>query len=157
MPSFEREMESIIRMLEANGYSVRDGMMPLDDFRLFLTPPGFEVESEEVFKLKASDKVHCAAQIIIGGEIRNAYYNQDEELRGKFKGMVKSASGVSELDFFEVADDGKDFSISLRSEFQISNLSEDVFADAMDRLNMAGGSIEDLINSYFDNFIDEEA
>ncbi|MEX0862157.1 hypothetical protein [Nitrosopumilus sp.] len=153
MASFSRELEHICFMLEANGYRIRNGMMPLDDFRLFLTPPGFEVESEEVFKLKGTDTVSCAAQIIMGGEIRNTFYSQDEHTRSKFQKLLESAPSVRELDFFEVTDDGKDFVVSIRAEFPIVNLSEDVFADAMDRLNLAGGSVEDLINTYFDKLV----
>jgi hypothetical protein len=153
LPSFTQELEHIRLMLEANDYRIRNGMMPLDDFRLFLTPPGFEVESEEVFKLKGSDIVSCAAQIIMGGEISDTFYSQDEQTRTKFRNFLENASGVRNLDFFEIADDGKDFVISIRAGFPIGELSEETFADAMDRLNLAGGSIEDLINEFFDKLI----
>ena len=43
--------------------------------------------------------------------------------------------------------------VSIRSEFSIWKLSEDIFVDAMDRLNSAGGSIEDAIDLYFDKLI----
>ena len=140
-------------MLEANGYGIRSAMMPLDDFRLFLTPPGFEVESEEIFKLKDTDMVYCAAQIIMGGEIRNTFYKQNEQIRTKFRKLLENSLGDKDLDFFEVKDDGKDFVVSIRSEFSIWKLSEDIFVDAMDRLNSAGGSIEDAIDLYFDKLI----
>lgn len=55
------------------------------------------------------------------------------------------------LDFFEVADDGKDFKVTLRTEIPVEKFSQDAFADAMDRLNTAGGSIEDSWNAYFDD------
>ena len=104
-------------MLEANGYGIRSGMMPLDDFRLFLTPPGFEVESEEIFKLKDNDMVYCAAQIIMGGEISNTFYKQNEQIQTKLRKLLENSPGVKDLDFFEIKDDGKDFVISIRSEF----------------------------------------
>jgi len=153
MPAFEKELLSIIDMLESNGYGVRDGKMPGDDFRLFLTPPGFEVESEEVFKLKGNDIVCCCAGILVGGKIREALFKQNRQERNKFSKMIENATGVKALDFFEAEDDGKDFKISLRAEFPISKLSENIFADAMDRLNLAGGSIEDAWNEYFDNLM----
>ena len=127
--------------------------MPLDDFRLFLTPPGFKVESEEIFKLKDTDMVYCAAQIILGGEIRNTFYKQNEQIRTKFRKLLENSLGVKDIDFFEIKDDGKDFVVSIRSEFSIWELSEDIFADAMDRLNLAGTSIEDAIDLYFDKLI----
>jgi len=140
-------------MLEANGYGIRSGMMSLDDFRLFLTPPGFKVESEEIFKLKDTDMVYCAAQIILGGEIRDTFYKQNEQIRTKFRKLLENSLGVKDIDFFEIKDDGKDFVVSIRSEFSIWELSEDIFADAMDRLNLAGTSIEDAIDLYFDKLI----
>ena len=127
--------------------------MPLDDFRLFLTPPGFKVESEEIFKLKDTDMVYCAAQIILGGEIRDTFYKQNEQIRTKFRKLLENSLGVKDIDFFEIKDDGKDFVVSIRSEFSIWELSEDIFADAMDRLNLAGTSIEDAIDLYFDKLI----
>ena len=127
--------------------------MSLDDFRLFLTPPGFKVESEEIFKLKDTDMVYCAAQIILGGEIRDTFYKQNEQIRTKFRKLLENSLGVKDIDFFEIKDDGKDFVVSIRSEFSIWELSEDIFADAMDRLNLAGTSIEDAIDLYFDKLI----
>ena len=153
MSSFEREKETICHMLESNGYGVRDGIMPLDDFRLFLTPPGFDVESEEVFKIKGNDIVCCGSVIILGGEMRDAFFKQDKDERDKFSKSLEKENGVDKLDFFEMDDDGKDFKISIRSEFPITKLSEGVFADAMDRLNLAGGSIEDAINEYFEKLL----
>ena len=150
---FTKELEHINLMLEANGYGIRSGMMSLDDFRLFLTPPGFKVESEEIFKLKDTDMVYCAAQIILGGEIRNTFYKQNEQIRTKFRKLLENSLGVKDIDFFEIKDDGKDFVVSIRSEFSIWELSEDIFADAMDRLNLAGTSIEDAIDLYFDKLI----
>ena len=153
MSSFEREKETIYHMLELNDYGIRDGIMPLDDFRLFLTPPGFDVESEEVFKIKGNDIVCCGSVIILGGEMRDAFFKQDKDERDKFSKSLKKKNGVDKLDFFEMDDDGKDFKILIRSEFQITKLSEGVFADAMDRLNLAGGSIEDAINEYFEKLL----
>jgi len=153
MSSFESEKEIICKMLESNGYGIRDGKMTGDDFRIFLTPPGFEVESEEIFKLKGNDIVCCCAGILVGGKIREALFMQSKEERNKFRKIIENATGVKALDFFEVEDDGKDFKISLRAEFPISKLSENIFADAMDRLNLAGGSIEDAWNGYFDNLM----
>ena len=153
MSSFEREKETIYHMLELNDYGIRDGIMPLDDFRLFLTPPGFDVESEEVFKIKGHDIVCCGSVIILGGEMRDAFFKQDKDERDKFSKSLEKENGVDKLDFFEMDDDGKDFKISIRSEFQITKLSEGVFADAMDRLNLAGGSIEDAINEYFEKLL----
>ena len=129
--------------------------MPLDDFRLFLTPPGFKVESEEIFKLKDTDMVYCAAQIILGGEIRDTFYKQNEQIRNKFRKLLENSLGVKDIDFFEIKDDGKDFVVSIRSEFSIWELSEDIFADAMDRLNLAGTSIEDAIDLYFENLLND--
>ena len=153
LSSSESAKEFIVDLLEANDYGIRNMMMPLDDFRLFLTPPGFDVESEEIFKLKGFDTVNCAAQIIMGGKIRDTFYLQDEQTRTKFRSLIENAPGVKSLDFFDVLDDGKDFVVSIRAEFPIDKLSEDVFADAMDRLNLAGGSIEDLFNEYFDKLL----
>ena len=153
MSSFEREKETICHMLELNDYGIRDGIMPLDDFRLFLTPPGFDVESEEVFKIKGNDIVCCGSVIILGGEMRDAFFKQDKDERDKFSKSLEKENGVDKLDFFEMDDDGKDFKISIRSEFPITKLSEGVFADAMDRLNLAGGSIEDAINEYFEKLL----
>jgi len=150
MPSFESEKEIICKMLESNGYSIRDGKMLGDDFRLFLTPPEFEVESEEIFKLKGNDVVHCGAVIMLGGEMRDAFFKQSRKDRDNLKEKIENATGVEDLDFFEVEDDGKDFRVSIRAEFLISNLSEDTFSDAMDRLNTAGGSVENTWNEYFD-------
>jgi len=154
MSSFETEKEIICNMLESNGYSIRDGKMSGDDFRLFLTPPEFEVESEEIFKLKGNDVVHCGAVIMLGGEMRDAFFKRNKEERDKFRKIIENATGVKDLDFFEVEDDGKDFRVSIRAEFKISNLSENTFSDAMDRLNIAGGSVEDTWNEYFEKLID---
>ena len=151
MSAFEKETEHIRNILESNGYGVRDGKMLGDDFRFFLTPPGFEVESEEVFKLKGDDIIHCAAVILLGGEMRGAFFKMSKDARDKFSERIATEKGVKDLDFFEADDDGQDFRISIRAEFHIGKLSEDVFGDAMDRLNIAGGSIEDAINEYFRN------
>ncbi len=150
---FQREEEFISKMLESKGYSIRDGIIASDDFRIFLTPPGFETESEEVFKLKGDNTVHCGAVILLGGEIRNAFFKLEKEIRDKFRGMIENETGVNNLDFFEANDDGQDFQVSIRAEFHIDKLSEDVFGDAMDRLNIAGGSIEDAINRYFEKLL----
>ncbi|HIL27251.1 MAG TPA: hypothetical protein EYG21_07710 [Nitrospinaceae bacterium] len=150
---FQREEEFISKMLESKGYSIRDGIITSDDFRIFLTPPGFEIESEEVFKLKGDNTVHCGAVILLGGEIRNAFFKLEKEIRDKLRGMIENETGVNNLDFFEANDDGQDFQVSIRAEFHIDKLSEDVFGDAMDRLNIAGGSIEDAINRYFEKLL----
>ena len=149
MSTFEKEEEFICNMLESNNYSVRDGKMLGDDFRLFITPPGFDIESEEVFKLKEHDIVRCGAVIVLGGAMRTAFFKMDKERRDKFSEQISDETGVNNLDFFEVDDNGQDFKISIGAEFNISKLSEDIFGDAMDRLNIAGGSIEDAINEYF--------
>ena len=149
MSTFEKEEEFICNMLESNDYSVRDGKMLGDDFRLFITPPGFDIESEEVFKLKEHDIVRCGAVIVFGGPMRDAFFKIDKESRDKFSEQISNETGVNNLDFFEIDDDEHDFKISIRAEFHLSKLSEDVFGDAMDRLNIAGGSIEDAINEYF--------
>jgi hypothetical protein len=153
MPSFDSAKESICSMLESNNYRVRNGKMPGDDFRLFITPPGFEVESEEIFKLKGNDSVCCGAEIMMGGEMRGAFFKQSRKDRDNLREKIESATGVEGLDFFEIEDDGKDFRVSIRAEFPISKLSEDTFADAMDRLNLAGRSVEDMWNEYFENLI----
>jgi len=154
MSAFEKETEHIRNILESNDYGIRDGKMPGDDFRIFLTPSGFKIESEEIFKLKGNDVVHCGAVIMLGGEMRDAFFKQNKEKRDKFRKIIENATGVKDLDFFEIEDDGKDFKVSIRAEFPISNLSENTFSDAMDRLNIAGGSIEDAWNVYFDNLMD---
>jgi hypothetical protein len=153
MPSFEKQKEHIYNMLESNDYTVRDGQMPGDDFRLFLIPPKFEVESEEIFKLKGNDIVHCGAILFLGGEMRDIFYKQSESQREEFLNLLRNQEGVDKLDFFEIDNDGQDLKIALRAEFHIEKLSEDVFADAMDRLNLAGGSIEDRINEYFEKLL----
>lgn len=137
-------------MLEANDYSIRDGKMPGDDFRIFLTPPELDVESEEVFKVKGMENVCCGAVILLGGEIREDLYKLNEEGRKNFRKFIESATGVENLDFFEIDDDGKDFKIVIRTEFPIGTLSGETFGNAMDRLNLAGGSIEDRVNEFFD-------
>ena len=149
MSTFEKEEKFICNMLESNDYSVRDGKMFGDDFRLFITPPGFDIESEEVFKLKEHDIVRCGAVIVLGGVMRDAFFKMDKESRDKFSEQISTETGVNNLDFFEINDDGQDFKISIGAEFHINKLSENVFGDAMDRLNIAGGSIEDAINEYF--------
>ena len=153
MSSFESDKEIICKMLELNGYGVRAGKMAGDDFRMFLTPPGFEVESEEIFKLKENDAVCCGSEIMMGGEIQDVFFKQSPDDRKKFRKQIKNAPGVEDLDYFEIIEDGKDFRITIRSEFSIYDLSEDVFADAMDRLNLAGGSIEDIYNEYFEKLM----
>ena len=135
-------------MLEANGYGMRSVSMPGDDFRMFLTPPGIEVESEEVFKIKESGNVCCGSEIVLGGEIRDMFRQSKNEWE-KFRDRIENLDEVKELDFFEAYDDGEDFRISIRSEFPINKISEDSFVDAMNRLNSAGGSIEDLCGEYF--------
>ena len=140
-------------MLESNNFRIRNGKMFGDDFRIFLTPPGFEVESEEIFKLKKDDSVYCGETIILGGEMRESFFKQDKKERSKLRVRIENATGVEDLDFFEISDDGKDFKVSIRTEFPVSKLSEDTFADAMDRLNLAGGSVEDAWNKYFDNLM----
>ena len=149
LPNFEKEKEFIYHMLEANGYGVRHMSIPGDDFRIFLTPPGIEVESEEVFKVKGNDNVCCGAEILMGGEIRDLFFKQSKSEQEKFKEKIENLPEVKALDFFEIADDGSDFKISIRAEFPTRKLSEDSFADAMNRLNSAGGSIEDLWGQYF--------
>jgi hypothetical protein len=151
MVSFEKEREKICDMLTANGYKIRDNPIQGDDFRIFLVPPGMEIESEEIFKIKNSGKVCCGSEVIMGGKIRDVFFKQKDAEQEKFKKILGSATGVEDLDVFEMVDDGKDFRITVRTEFQISELSEDVFGDAMDRLNIAGGSIEDAWNKYFDD------
>jgi len=153
MSDFEKEKKIIINMLESNGYGVREGKMQGDDFRLFLTPPGFKIESEEIFKLREDNNVYCGAAILLGGKMRESFFKQDKNERSKLRVKIETATGVEDLDFFEIADDEKDFRVSIRAEFPVSNLSEDTFADAMDRLNLAGGSIEDAWNVYFDNLM----
>lgn len=153
MTLFAKELKRIRLMLEANDYGVRDGMMPHDDFRLFLTPPGLEDESEEVFKLKGSGKVCCGSEIIMGGNVREVFFQQTPKEQARFKELLAGADGVGDLDFFETVNDGKDFQITIRTEFQVDELSEEVFGDAMDRLNIAGGSIEDMWNEYFDGLL----
>jgi len=149
MPSFEKEEKLICNMLESADYAVRDGKMPGDDFRFFLIPPKLEDESEEIFKLKGNDVVHCAAILFLGGEMRDAFYKQSESKQEVFLNLLKNQEGVDRLDFFEIDNDGQDLKIALRAEFHIQKLSEDVFGDAMDRLNIAGGFLEDTINEYF--------
>ena len=142
-------------MLESNGYGIRDGKMPGDDFRIFLTPPGFEVESEEVFKVKETDNVCCGAVIMVGGKIREALFNKNKQERDEFRDKIKNLTGVKELDFFDITDDDKDFRITIRAEFPINDLSDDTFSDAMDRLNLAGGTIEDAWNKYFEELMSD--
>jgi len=149
MSIFEKEKELICSILDSNDYSIRDGKMPGDDFRFFLIPPKFEVESEEIFKLKGNDIVHCAAILFLGGEMRDVFYKQNKSEQEKFLNLLRKQEGVEKLDFFEIDNDGQDLKIALRAEFPLGKLSEDVFGDAMDRLNIAGGSIEDTINEYF--------
>ena len=153
MPAFEKELSSIIDMLKSNGYGIRDGKMHGDDFRIFLTPPEFEVESEEIFKLKGNDVVHCGAVIMLGGKMRDAFFKQSRKDRDKLREKIENTTGVEDLDFFEIADDGKDFRVSIRAEFPIGKLTEDTFGDAMDRLNIAGGSVEDAWNEYFEKLM----
>jgi|GEM_PF-3884395 len=149
MSAFDNPQEFIINMLKVNDYGIRDGKMSGDDFRLFLIPPKLEIESEEIFKLKGNDIIHCGAVILLGGEMRDAFFQRNKDAREQFSEQIATETGVKDLDFFEIHDDGQDFKISLRTEFHLSQLSEDVFGDAMDRLNLAGGSIEDRINEYF--------
>ena len=150
---FAKELKRIRLMLETNDYGVRDGMMPHDDFRLFLTPPGLEDESEEVFKLKGSGKVCCGSEIIMGGNMMKIFFQQTPEEQARFKTLLVNANGVKDLDFFETVNNGKDFQITIRTEFKIDELSEDVFGDAMNRLNIAGGSIENVWNEYFEDIV----
>lgn len=148
MQRYEKEKDLICRMFDSNGYGVRDGSIPGDDFRFFLTPPGIDSESEEVFKMKGDDNVCCGAEIVMGGEIRDVFRQSKNEWE-EFRDRIENLAEVKELDFFEIVDDGEDFRISIRAEFPIGQLSEDSFADAMNRLNSAGGSIEDLCGEYF--------
>ena len=83
-------------------------------------------------------------------EMREEFFKQDRDERSKLRDEIENTTRVKDLDFFEIEDDGKDFKVTMRTEFSISKLSEDAFADAMDRLNIAGGSIEDAWNEYFD-------
>ena len=153
MTLFAKELKRIKLILETNDYGVRDGMMPHDDFRLFLTPPGIEDESEEVFKLKESGKVCCGSEIIMGGNVREVFFQQTHKEQARFKELLAGADGVGDLDFFETVNNGKDFQITIRTEFKIDELSEDVFGDAMNRLNIAGGSIENVWNEYFEDIV----
>ena len=153
MTLFTKELKRIKLILETNDYGVRDGMMPHDDFRLFLTPPGIEDESEEVFKLKESGKVCCGSEIIMGGNVREVFFQQTHKEQARFKELLAGADGVGDLDFFETVNNGKDFQITIRTEFKIDELSEDVFGDAMNRLNIAGGSIENVWNEYFEDIV----
>lgn len=145
--------QSIIEMLESNGYSVRELPMREDEFRLFLKPPGIDEESEEVFKLKESEEICCAAGIILGGKRRSQFFQQAPEKRNDLKEKISKAVGVSNLDFFEVEDDGENFIVSLRSEIPLQKFSGDAFADAMNRLNEAGASIEDVWEEYFSELV----
>ena len=85
--------------------------------------------------------------------MRNAFFKQSRKDRDNLGEKIENATGVEDLDFFEIADDGKDFRVSIRAEFPVSKLSDDTFADAMDRLNLAGGSVEDAWNKYFDKMM----
>ena len=105
MSAFESPQEFIINMLKVNGYGIRDGKMSGDDFRLFLTPPKFEVESEEIFKLKGNDIIHCGAVILLGGDMRDTFFQMTKETRNKFSKTISNETGVNDLDFFEIDDD----------------------------------------------------
>lgn len=154
MGTFGTEKSMICRMLDEHGYRFRESAMQGDDFRLFLVPPGMEVESEEVFKIKGSKKVCCGSEVIMGNKSREKFLKQSKEEQEKFLRMVGNAKGVEGLDLFEVISDEKNFRILIRAEFEASDMSEDAFGDAMDRLNIAGGSIEDAWNEYFSSIKD---
>lgn len=149
MTSFEKEKNNICKLLEDNGYKFRENMVQGDDFRFFLIPPGLKIESEEIFKVKDSEKVYCGSEVIMDGKIREFFLKQSKDEQEKFLKMISNAKGVKNLDFFEIVSDGNNFRILIRTEFAISTMSEDAFGDAMDRLNIAGGSIEDAWNEYF--------
>jgi len=154
MKTFGAEKSTICRMLDEHGYKFREVTMQGDDFRLFLTPPGMEVESEEVFRIKGSQKVCCGSEVIMGGKIREFFLKQGKDEQDKFLKTIGNAKGVEGLDLFEVISDEEDFRILIRAEFEASSMSEDAFGDAMDRLNIAGGSIEDAWNEYFSSIED---
>ncbi|EPA06175.1 hypothetical protein BG20_I0821 [Candidatus Nitrosarchaeum limnium BG20] len=120
-----------------------------DEFRLFLRPPGIEAESEEVFKMKGSGVICCASGIILGGNRRTKFFQQMPEKRDELKEKISRATGVSDLDFFEVEDDGENFRVTLRAEIELQKFSDDAFVDAMNRLNESGGAIEDIWEEYF--------
>ena len=138
----------ISKVLKENGYGVRESQMREDDFRLFVSMPNGE-ESIEIFKVKSSPLVCCAAGIIMGAGQQKTFYSLPEEKRLVFKSILKKVASAEDLDFFELLDEGKDFRISMRCEFTADEMSEGLFTGTMDRIMSAGHNVEEDWDKFF--------
>ena len=137
-------------MADANGYSFRDASLQGDDFRIFLVPPGSSAETVEVFKEKNSDAVCCGAGLVMGGEQREKFLAQEHTKREKLRDDLKNLDAVNSLDFFHIEDDGSNFIVTMRCEFSPSGNVEDTFEDCMNRINLAGYSVEEEWDRFFE-------
>lgn len=140
----------IMDMAESNGYSYRDSPMQGDDFRIFLTPPGGSTETVEVFKEKSSGAVCCGAGLIMGGEQREKFFSLESAERENFKDQIEILESVKSLDFFQAEDNGENFVVTMRCEFSPAGDLESKFEDCMNRINLAGYSVEEEWEKFFD-------
>ena len=142
--------QAIAKLVRENGYGVRESTMQEEDFRLFVSMPSGE-ESIEIFKVKSSSLVCCAAGIVMGADQQKTFYALPEEKRLVFKSILKKVASIEDLDFFELLDEGKDFRVSMRCEFPADEMSEDLFSSTMDRLMSAGHNVEEYWDGFFNS------
>lgn len=146
MPSHKSD---IISMLKGNGYSVRESTIAGDEFRIFASPPGADAETVEVFMAKGTSTVCCGSGIIIGSDQRKKFFEQPEEKRKQLKERLEKLDAVRSLDFFEVSDDGENFAVTMRCEFEITDDVGDDFENCMNVINLAGHYVEEEIDGLF--------
>ncbi|GKS67905.1 hypothetical protein YTPLAS73_14520 [Nitrosarchaeum sp.] len=140
----------ICEMADANGYSLRDAPIQGDDFRLFLTPPGGNAETVEVFKEKNSDVVCCGAGLVMGGKYRKKFFEQTSSKRQNLKEQLEGLDTVASLDFFQIEYDEKNFVVTMRCELSPDGDIEEGFENCMNRINLAGYSVEDEWDKFFE-------
>lgn len=137
-------------MLKGNGYFVRESNMAGDEFRIFASPPGVDDETVEVFMAKGTNTVCCGSGIILGGEQRKRFFEQPIEKRNQLKENLEKLDATRSLDFFEVLDDGKNFAVTMRCEFNLSDDVGDDFENCMNMINLAGYNVEETWDKFFE-------
>lgn len=137
-------------MLKGNGYSVRENNIPGDEFRIFASPPGINAETLEVFMIKGSSTICCGSGIILGGSQREKFFNQSEEKRNYLKENLKKIDATKSLDFFDVSDDGENFTVTMRCEFELSRDVGEDFENCINMINFAGYKVEETWDKFFD-------
>jgi len=137
-------------MAGTNGYSFREAPIPGDAFRIFLSPPGSQTETVEVFKEKSSDAVSCGAGLVMAGGLREKFFAQTSSKRNELRESLENLDAVRSLYFFHIEDDGKNFIVTMRCGFSPNGDVEGSFESCMNRINLAGYSVEEEWDRFFE-------